>query len=67
MTDLPLERILQDWPGAHARVRAYLHAIGVTAAEIAGVASRAVERALGRKHEIGAVADAVDETAQVLM
>ena len=67
MTDLPLERILQDWPGAHARVRAYLHAVGVAGAEIAGVASRAIERALGRKHESGAVADAIDETAHVLM
>jgi membrane glycosyltransferase len=67
VTDLPLEKILQDWPGAHARVRAYLRALGVAAMEIGAVATRAVERALGRRHESGAVADAIDETAHELV
>ena len=46
---LPLETILQDWPGALARVTAYLRAIGFASADVRRLAARAVERALGRQ------------------
>ena len=64
---LPLETILQDWPGALARVSAYLGAIGFAAADVRRIAKRAVERALGRPQQSGAVADAIDEAERVLL
>jgi membrane glycosyltransferase len=64
---LPLETILQDWPGALARVNAYLRAIGFAAADVRGLAKRAVERALGRQQHTGAVADAIDEAERILL
>jgi membrane glycosyltransferase len=62
-----LETILQDWPGALARVSAYLGAIGFAAADVRRLAKRAVERALGRQQHSGAVADAIDEAERLLL
>jgi len=62
---LPLETILQDWPGALARATAYLTVVGVAVAEIRRLATRALERAL-RKPEGSAVAAALDEAAHLL-
>ena len=64
---LPLETILQDWPGALARVSAYLGAIGFALADVRRLAKRAVERALGRPQQSGAVADAIDEAERLLL
>jgi len=64
---LPLETILQDWPGALRRVSAYLGAIGFAAADVRRLAKRAVERALGRQQQSGAVADSIDEAERLLL
>ena len=64
---LPLETILQDWPGALARVTAYLRAIGFAPADVRRLATRAVERALGRQRHDSAVADAIDEAERLLL
>jgi membrane glycosyltransferase len=45
----PLETILQDWPGALARVSTYLRAIGFAPSDVGRLAKRAVERALGAR------------------
>ena len=64
---LPLETILQDWPGALARVTTYLGAIGFASTDVRRLASRAVERALGRQRQTGAVTDAIDEAERLLL
>jgi membrane glycosyltransferase len=64
---LPLETILQDWPGALARVTAYLGRIGFGPADVRRLAARAVERAIVRQRPGSAVADAIDESERLLL
>jgi membrane glycosyltransferase len=64
---LPLETILQDWPGALARVAAYLSKNSFAAADVRRLASRAVERALGRRSSGSAVSDAIEESERLLL
>jgi len=62
-----LERVLLDWRSARARVESYLHALGLARAEVRHVTRRALEQALGRDSPRGAVCDAMDELAPMLL
>ena len=57
-------RLLQNWEEAYARARAYLTALGVPEDSHNRLATRAVERALGRPW--GSGTHAVDETLRAL-
>jgi membrane glycosyltransferase len=62
--EVPAERLLQDWKGAHARARTYAAALGLEAAEAEQLAEAAVGRALTGPWEDGA--DAATETLRAL-
>ncbi len=62
---VPLPRLLQDWKQASDRAIAYLEALGVPAAERAGLAAAAVERAVAGA-EWAADGDALTETLRAL-
>ena len=65
LLEVPADRLLQDWQGAHARALSYLEALGVAAEDRRALATQAVQRAL-HAQPWSADSDADAETRRAL-
>jgi membrane glycosyltransferase len=65
LLEVPADRLLQDWQGAHARALAYLDALGVAGEDRRELATQAVQRAL-HAQPWSADSDADAETRRAL-